>query len=669
MAQAFTAARLHAGSMTLRSSATAAEAEEPLQRVVTNPKYRPDIDGLRAIAVLSVIFFHVGYQTFSGGWVGVDVFFVISGFLITRLINDQIAAGTFSFGNFYARRARRLFASLFFTIAASCVAASLIFDRVYLQHFAGEVVYALVAASNFFYWLDGGYFGVAEQYKPLLHTWSLGVEEQFYLIWPLTMVLILRYCRRYVGLLVALAAVASLLLADYYFYLGAEKAVFLLLPGRIFEFAIGAALVLLVQYQRLDQRILEASLLLGLALVFCAVLRFTPSTPFPTLYALIPCVGAALIIFGGTSIRLRWLLANRPMVGIGKISYSLYLIHWPMIVFYSYHRLEPLDQLERALICSGSVVAAALMYVFIEQPFRDPHRTRFSLAALGFSCTAAVLVLLVPASIVWAKGSLIWRGSSVEVTAQQLQQLREQQKQDEVDVLLRGRAFDSDGKRVRLMFVGDSHSGDMAAAMLLNLGAEHYDFARLTFAPACFSSADRRRWILRLMGAKGPCEAQVQTLRNSRSLAEADYLFIVVRWSPESIDNFDEGLALLRGLTKARIIIVGQNAIFPTFDDSLRYLSRLQLQRLNHVMYQQRSSVDLRINERLRNLAATNNVTFIDRQSVVCSAEASICEVVGPDGRFLYSDTNHWSYAGRSVFGKLMVKRLGCLLGSVPATP
>ena len=207
--------------------------DAPLRRDIGSVKYRPDIDGLRAVAVLSVMFFHVGFARFSGGWVGVDVFFVISGYLITRLIRDEYEAGTFSFAGFYARRARRLFPSFFFTVAASFIAGSLIFDPVYLQHFAGEVVYAIVAASNFFYWLDGGYFGVAEQYKPL-HTWSLGVEEQFYLIWPLTIVLVLRYCRRYLWLVLTAAALASLFLAEYFFWADKARAVFLLLPGRIF---------------------------------------------------------------------------------------------------------------------------------------------------------------------------------------------------------------------------------------------------------------------------------------------------------------------------------------------------------------------------------------------------------------------------------------------------
>jgi peptidoglycan/LPS O-acetylase OafA/YrhL len=634
--------------------------DAPLRREAGNLKYRPDIDGLRAIAVLCVLFFHVGFGYFGGGWVGVDIFFVISGFLITRLIRDEFEAGSFSFGGFYARRARRLFPAFFFAVAASFIAGSLIFDPVYLQHFAGEVVYAIVAASNFFYWLDGGYFGVAEQYKPLLHTWSLGVEEQFYLIWPVTMVLVLRHARRYLWLLLIVASLTSLFMAEYFFYADKARAVFLLLPGRIFEFAIGAMLVWLVRYQSRSRLLLDVSLLLGLALIMTAVFRFTVQTPFPGIYALVPCLGSALAIFGGVSPRLGWILGNRLMVGIGRISYSLYLVHWPIIVFYSYHRLAPLDHLEQSLICGASILAAALMYTYIEQPFRDPRKIEFSSrTSLGLACTTAILILLIPAAIVWAKGSLIWRGSVLEISAAQLQQLEQVRKQTEVDDLLRDRPFVGTPGRIKLMFVGDSHSGDIAAAMYLTLGDDKYDYARQRFAPDCFSAVDRRPWILRITGAKSQCESQVEALRKSASLAAASYLFVAARWSEESLEGFPEALALLRRLTKAQVIIVGQNAVFPTFDDSLRFLGGAQLARLNRVMYEERSLDDVRFNEQLRKMTAAAGLEFLDRQSVVCSSVIFSCRVLGEDGRFLYTDSNHWSYAGRSVFGKLMVQRLG----------
>lgn len=620
--------------------------------------YRPDIDGLRSVAVLSVIFFHLGLKSFSGGWVGVDVFFVISGFLITRLIVEEVERGTFSFGKFYSRRARRLFASFIFTIVVSFLAGSLIFDPVYRQHFAGEIVYALAAVSNIFYWLDGGYFGIAEEYKPLLHTWSLGVEEQFYLVWPLAITLMLRYKQKFVWPMLAAAFAVSLLTAEYYFYAGYEKAVFFLLPSRIFEFAIGAMLVWFLRMRLPGERIRQSALILGLGLIAYSVFSFTITTPFPTAYALAPCGGAALVIYGGTAAGLRAILGNRPMVWIGKISYSLYLIHWPLIVFYRYHRLAPLTHTEQFAICAGSIAAASLMYVFIEQPFRNPARARFSSnAALGLMCTAAVIVVLIPASIIWAKGTLLWRGPTESVSSAQLEEIEEQRKQDEVDHLLVDRRFAAADGRLRLMFVGDSHAGDIAGALFMTLGMDKFDYARLGFDDPCFSSMDDRPWILRIVGTQTACADQIAALKKSRSLAQARYVFIANYWSEDTVKGFAEGLALLRSLTKARIVVVGQNATFPTFDVSLRFLGAKQLQTLDAALFEQQSSTDQAINEQLRQLAKANGLDFIDRQSLVCSKTASRCQVVSEDGKLLYSDRTHWSYAGRKLFGKMMVEK------------
>jgi peptidoglycan/LPS O-acetylase OafA/YrhL len=620
--------------------------------------YRPDIDGLRSVAVLSVVFFHLGLKSFSGGWVGVDVFFVISGFLITRLIVEELERGTFSFAKFYARRARRLFASFIFTIVVCFVAGALIFDPVYRQHFAGEIVYALAAVSNVFYWLDGGYFGIAEEYKPLLHTWSLGVEEQFYLVWPLGITLMLRYKQIFVWPVLAAAFAVSLLTAEYCFYAGYEKAVFFLLPSRIFEFAIGAMVVWFLRMRLPGERIRQAALILGLGLIAYSVFSFTISTPFPTVYALAPCGGAALVIYGGTATGLRAILGNRPMVWIGKISYSLYLIHWPIIVFYGYHRLAPLTHIEQFSICAGSIAAASLMYIFIEQPFRSPRRVRFSSnAALGLTCTAAVIVVLIPASIIWAKGTLLWRGPTVPVSSAQLEQIDEDRKQDEVDNLLVDRPFAAPDGRQRLMFVGDSHGGDIAGALFLTLGMDRFDFARLGFDDPCFSSMDDRPWILRVVGTQTVCGDQIAALKKSRSLAEANYVFIANYWSEDTVKGFAEGLALLRSLTKAKIVVVGQNATFPTFDVSLRFLGAKQFQTLDEVLFEQQSSTDQAINEQLRQLAKANGLDFIDRQSLVCSKIASRCQVVSEDGRLLYSDRTHWSYAGRQLFGEMMVEK------------
>ena len=159
-------------------------------------QYRPDIDGLRALAVFSVLFFHLGFTTFGGGYVGVDVFFVISGFLITQLIRAEVQrTESFRFSNFYMRRARRLAPALFFTFALCFAFAVVLFSPSDFERFSGALVHAVVSLSNFYFWTESGYFDTAATVKPLLHTWSLSVEEQFYLVWPATMVFLLLKAR------------------------------------------------------------------------------------------------------------------------------------------------------------------------------------------------------------------------------------------------------------------------------------------------------------------------------------------------------------------------------------------------------------------------------------------------------------------------------------------
>jgi peptidoglycan/LPS O-acetylase OafA/YrhL len=649
------------------SSATGSAPATSASLRASDSKHRADIDGLRSVAVLSVLFFHVGYSTFSGGWVGVDVFFVISGFLITRLIRDEIDAGSFSFAKFYTRRARRLFPAFIVTVTSSFVAGCVIFDPVYLQRFAGEVLYTLVGISNIFFWREGGYFAVAADYKPLLHTWSLGIEEQFYLLWPLAMVLTFRYLRRYAWLPLTLALVVSLFTADHEFYVGNENAVFFLLPSRVFEFAIGAMFVWLVERRSPRNFVRELALLLGLGMVLVAAVGFTPATPFPSLYALLPCVGAGLAMFGGSAKYAGRILTNAPMVAIGKISYSLYLVHWPIIVFYKYHRLEPLTPFEQASICAVSIALAAAMFLLVEQPVRTRAQTKaLSRSEFGLRCASIAIALMVPAAVVWAKGGLLWRGSGVEISPVQIEQVEERRKELQVDEAMRKSSFSSNGDVPRLLFVGDSHSGDIAAALFLTLGADRFQYARLGFDDPCFSSTDTRHWSLRVVGTQSSCEAQLELLKRSPAVADASYIFIANYWSEDTIKGFDQGVSILKGLTKAQIVVVGQNAVFPTFDASLRYLSAGELARLNNLLFAQRSAVDLRINEELRRLAAANGLAFIDRESLVCSNRAASCQVVASSGKLLYTDRSHWSFEGLRIFGAMMVDKYGQIFQAAP---
>ncbi len=333
-------------------------------------QYRPDIDGLRAISMLAVLFYHLDFEQVRGGFVGVDVFFVISGFLITRLILRDVAAGKFSLRAFYIRRVRRLGPALVVTILLSCVASLLLLAPEHLVRFGGSAVATVLSVSNFYFWQEAGYFDASAIVKPLLHTWSLSVEEQFYLVWP-ALLFALAAWRAWAPLaFIAVAGIASLIVGEQWLRID-RSAAFYLTPFRVVEFAFGALMVWGVRYQPRRTLLLEPIALAGLALVAYAACTYTRNTPVPGLAAIVPSLGAALLIYAGQARYAGRILNNPVAVGLGLISYSLYLVHWPIIVFFRYFEYAEPTLAERWVIAGVAVGIAALMYRFVERPFRS----------------------------------------------------------------------------------------------------------------------------------------------------------------------------------------------------------------------------------------------------------------------------------------------------------
>jgi peptidoglycan/LPS O-acetylase OafA/YrhL len=366
--------------------------------------YRPDIDGLRAIAVLVVIAFHAGLGC-PGGYVGVDVFFVISGFLITSLIWKDLETGRFTFAHFWERRARRIVPALVAVTLATLAAGWFVLLPIDLRSLGRASAAQAVFAANIHYWRDSGYFAGAAHEKPLLHTWSLAVEEQFYLIVPFLFWGMYRFAplRQRTAVLSLLAAglVLSLTLSIVgvmYF----RPAAFFMLPTRAWELLLGSLVVFLPAPRSVLglRAVREVASLAGMALVLVPSFIYTAETPFPGLAALPPCLGTALLIWangrndGRAATALGALLSARPIVFIGLISYSLYLWHWPLLAFGNYLAPTPLTAGQRAVLVSCGFVLAVLSWRFVETPFRTRARgaSRKSMFALAGAGLAAVFV-------------------------------------------------------------------------------------------------------------------------------------------------------------------------------------------------------------------------------------------------------------------------------------
>jgi len=333
--------------------------------------YRRDIDGLRAIAVIPVVLYHANNNLMPGGYVGVDVFFVISGYLITALILKDITRNRFSIALFYERRARRILPALFGILVFATIAAAALFLPSDLRLYGATLAATTLFSSNFLFLSQSGYFDQAADTKPLLHTWSLAVEEQFYILYPLFLWLVHRFFgRRYA---IALGAVCFASLGLSIWGVAAHpSAAFYLAPTRAWELLIGGILATESVPAVRATWLVNAVSLAGLAMIGYAVFAFTPSTTFPGANALYPAVGTALLLHAGNSpksVVARW-LSLAPLAFVGLISYSLYLWHWVLIVFARYASVAPLSSTQTAVVVLASVVIAILSWRYIEGPFR-----------------------------------------------------------------------------------------------------------------------------------------------------------------------------------------------------------------------------------------------------------------------------------------------------------
>jgi peptidoglycan/LPS O-acetylase OafA/YrhL len=357
--------------------------------------YRKDIDGLRALAVIPVVLFHAGFPWFKGGFIGVDVFFVISGYLITSIILSEKALGTYTLQKFYLRRARRILPALFFVMLACVVAAWLWLLPYDMLDFSQSVVATTGFVSNIFFWLKTGYFDVEAEFKPLLHTWSLAVEEQYYLLFPLLAVLLLRGSRWPLFWGISLLALVSIAYAQWGAYYSPSSN-FFLFPSRFWELGVGA-LIALYLFERptsdIATRAGHALGLFGLALIVGSIFLFDRHTPYPSVYTLAPVIGTAcIVLFSRPSTLAYKLLSNPLLVGIGLISYSAYLWHQPLLAFARYRTLGEISHWLALLIVVLTFGLAWLTWKFIERPFRNVGAVNNRTAILGFVVLGLCLI-------------------------------------------------------------------------------------------------------------------------------------------------------------------------------------------------------------------------------------------------------------------------------------
>ncbi len=391
-------------------------------------KYRREIDGLRAIAVLPVMLFHAEIRGFSGGFIGVDVFFVISGYLITSLLRKDLDAGRFSLSHFYERRILRIFPALLLVVLSCIPFAWAWLPAPAMRDFAESLVAVALFGSNVLFWKETGYFEAAADLKPLLHTWSLAVEEQYYVVFPLLLMLLWRFGRQYVMLALVALAVSSFGISEW----GVRHhptAAYFLLPARGWELLVGAGLAMSGwRFHEADAAdkwrttLADLGTTAGLGLIAWSVATLHRDSPFPGVAALAPTIGTALIIAcAGPRTLTGRLLGSAPLVGLGLISYSAYLWHQPVLAFARHRSIaEPTVPFRLALL-AASLVLAGLSWRLVEQPVRQS--LRLPPVRLFFTAAASLLLLVGLGSLGMATGGASFRDIARQSVAIEERQL------------------------------------------------------------------------------------------------------------------------------------------------------------------------------------------------------------------------------------------------------
>jgi peptidoglycan/LPS O-acetylase OafA/YrhL len=611
--------------------------------------YRPEIDGLRAVAVVAVLLYHLGIGPLTGGFVGVDVFFVISGYLITKIILSETAAGTFSFGSFYGRRARRLLPALFAVIAATFLAVAIFFSPEDLARAAKATVWSVLGLSNIFFWRESGYFDVDGILKPLLHIWSLAAELQFYLVWPAFIYLLFRLGGRRAVLAGILVAIGLGTVLSIYFLRVDAAAAFFLTPFRIHEFALGGLVVLCETARPRAGVVIEALFLAGIAAILASVLVFDERTPFPAYAALLPAAGTALVIHASTWARSAPFLASRPFVAVGLISYSLYLVHWPLIVVAHYLLQRVLVPTEQALILGASLVLAALSYRYVEKPFRGARR--LSRAQLFYPVWGAVAVVtLLPATHSWLTGGWLWR---FPADLQAINSLDIEAQRDYVFdnfVLLSGpTSFAS--RKPHVLVIGDSQAADLTN-ILVAAGIERKnEVVTRAIADECGlpslaefeagkASGDLGQVFVERPDFIDRCSAEYKALAETPLIGQADFIIIAKFWDSYALDGIEAFVTDLRRRTQARIEIAGGKAFLESSVDMVNHLQSVEgVEQYAATLI---LPVIAKANETLRAKFGGN---LIDLITYICP-RADFCHVLTTENRPIYWDPTHLTKDG-----------------------
>ncbi|MDR3159211.1 MAG: acyltransferase [Zoogloeaceae bacterium] len=624
-------------------------------------QYRPEIDGLRAIAVLAVIICHSGTTWVPGGFVGVDVFFVISGYLITRILLGELEAGVFTLAGFYERRARRILPALFCVLLCCLPFAWFLLLPDQLEKFSRSILWALVFISNFWFRGETGYFAADANEMPLLHTWSLGVEEQFYLFFPLLVFLCWRGKQRkwILTAVVLLVAFWSLKYADRKSWHG-SAGVFFVTQARVWELFLGAlAAIYLTRWRASAPRrwLAETGSALGLLMILFACARFGTGTPFPGRYTLLPALGAlGVILFATPQTLCGRLLSLKPVVGVGLVSYSAYLWHQPVFVF---ARLSDFflglsywpERIVKILLCLLPLALAYLSWRFVEQPFRRKQFLRRD-HIFHLSIGWGVLLGAIALGGVWSQGwpgrfspeesdLLMSHGARTRYVGGRFNEIQKNQE-----------AFGA-ADRPRVLILGDSYAQDLVNMLHENKLLPGAQIRARFMPPICQIYRGGEDALAFVEGKyKKLCAETIPRFHEGLRdfVDQADMVVLAASWTEWSAERLPATLRNLEIPPQTRVIVLGRKNF-----GEVRRRRYLELSREEKIALRNASSpAHLRINARMKQNLDAAGIEFIDLHAIVCGEASGTCPVFTPEGKLISHDGGHLTQAGAAYLGRLL---------------
>lgn len=623
--------------------------------------FRADIEGLRAVAVLSILLHHLGVRGFSGGFVGVDIFFVISGYLITTILLRDIHAERSSIALFYRRRILRLFPALFPMLLVTSLGAWFVLAPGELVTYARSLLGTLFFLSNFAFYADTGYFSLNAASRPLLHTWSLAIEEQFYIVWPVFIAALMRRPRG--GLVAPIMGLTLLSFALSVWMVSRDmSAAFYLIPFRAWELALGGLLPLLPALPARTPWLRQALAALGLAVILACVNRYHElTTPFPGLFALFPCLGAAALILSGPNSLCGRLLALPPARFFGRISYSLYLWHWPLIVLAHLALLPIHTPWAIAALLTLSVLLATLSHRWCE---KGGQRLFGTLSNRALFAAAAGAILLFAAA---AGAMLLGHGFPQRYTSEQVR-IAAVLNGDEQKSYRSGRCFLVEpGDRFDPAYCLGRAQANARPTLLLvgDSTAAHYwpGFARqaASFTVLQATTAGCRPAIT--PSPRRPCQSFYNhILRDWLANHHPDAVLLSGRWQPEDMPALDATLAELRRRNQ-RTILIGP---VPNYDAPLaRLLFRTPPDQRDAVAALHRDPTLPAIDRAARDAARRHGAAYIAPLDLLCP-EGRCRLFAGRDIPLQFDDV-HFTRQGSELAVARMMPAISAALSSAAA--